>query len=74
MQREDNIWRGIDERLLHLVSSDGSTVSDHVPPRDHYQQAEFAFSARRPVSMDAVSKDPARSREFVDLTEPPGRQ
>lgn len=48
MQREDKIWSGIAERLLHLVISDDPTVSEHVSTLDYYQQAEFAFTARRP--------------------------
>lgn len=103
MQREDKIRSSIDERLLHLVISDGSTVSEHVQSLNRDQQAEFAefrtagrfvirpsdenetaprdltearqsspefaFIARRAGSMDFVFKDPAQSREFVDLVE-----
>lgn len=103
MHREDKIRGGIDERLLHLVIDDGSTVSEHVQTLDRDQQAEFAefrtagrfvirpsdeietsprdvaearqgtpefaFIARRAGSMDFVCKDPAQSRELVDLIE-----
>lgn len=42
MEREDKIRSGVDERLLHLVIDDGSTVSEHVQTFDRNEQAEFA--------------------------------
>ncbi len=42
MQRQDKLDSGVDERLLHLVINDGSTVSEHVQTLNRDEQAEFA--------------------------------
>jgi len=42
MENEDKLLAGVDERMLHLVISDGSTVSEHVQTLSPSEQNEFA--------------------------------
>lgn len=70
MQHEDKIRSGVDERLLHLVIGDGSTVSEHVQTLSRDEQAEFAefrtagkFVIRPSDELETAPRDTTEARQ-----------